>query len=178
MPCCNAWCWYLFCCQIHTFQVQIQVQVLKSQLQISNTHGWPLEWLLQVLGGICSGHSGDARYHVYVRMYIVYIFCVYRQGALPGDLALATGYVCYWRVYNEKSSSCGTCGFVATAVLIVTYNDVKKINEANMDVSSIITVRPLIMRRTEYQNLNIFRLVLQLSLQNLLRPGVKSKMKM
>ena len=129
---------------------------------------------------LCQSIEINNNKHVcmYVCMYIMYIFCAYRRGALPGDLALATGYVCYWRVYNGKSSSCNTCGFEDAAVLIVTYNDVKRNNMANADVSSIITVIPLIMRRTESKNLNVFRLVLQLSLHNLMRPDVKSKMKM
>ena len=34
------------------------------------------------------------------------------------------------------------------------------------------------MRRTKFPNLNVSRFVLQLSLPNLMKPGVKSKMKM
>ena len=34
------------------------------------------------------------------------------------------------------------------------------------------------IRRTEFQNLNVYRLVLQLSLPNPLQPGVESRMKM
>ena len=34
------------------------------------------------------------------------------------------------------------------------------------------------IRRTEFQNLNVYRFVLQLSLPNPLQPGVESRMKM
>ena len=96
--------------------------------------------------------DGDASYHAFICMYIIYIFCVYRASDLAGDLALATGYVCYWRAYNEKSSSCKTCKFEAAAALIVTYVDVKAINEANADVSSTITAKSLIWGALNHRN--------------------------
>ena len=42
----------------------------------------------------------------------------------------------------------------------------------------VITVKSLNINRTKSTNLNDFRLVLKLSLPNLLKPGVKSRMKM
>ena len=48
---------------------------------------------------------------------------------------------------------------------------------------SVVTAHPIYRKtscisRTEYQNFNVCRLVLQLSLANPLKPGVKSSMKM
>ena len=73
------------------------------------------------------------------------LIIVCRESMEPEDLALANGYVCYRRTYTGQSN-CDACGFSATVAFIIIYDDVKRINMTNEDVSSIFVTLQRIER--------------------------------